>query len=174
MNAELRTQYHALIAKICGIEAHSALALPKMIEQVTDDRLREALNDHLQETRTQRVRMEQVLHKHGGIEPASTAAFEKMLEEAEAEMTEITDADVRDAFIIAAAVNMEHSEIALYETVRAWSEQLEEEDDQTVFDEILKQEETAAQKLMGIAEGGIWSTGVVAHAAHAVGSSASM
>jgi len=141
--------------------------LPRMIEQVTDERLRDCLSDHLEETKSQHGRLVSIFENHGEIMDIKPAGvFEKMLQEAEAETMLIVDTSVRDAYIISAALNVEHLEMAHYETLSEWAKQLEESDDKGLFEESKAEEAATAGKLSGLASGGVFTTGLVAEAVH--------
>lgn len=167
METELKTQYFVAIAKMSDIEGQITRKLPKMIEQVSSDELRECLTNHLEETKVQRLRLEQIIERHGELLDLRTVeSFELMLEEAEAEMTLITDEDVRDAHIIASASVVEHLEMSLYETLYEWAKQLDETADCEVFNESRNEEASMADKLSTLASGGLFTKGLVAEAVH--------
>jgi ferritin-like metal-binding protein YciE len=88
------------------------------------------------------------------------AAFELLLKESETRMIDIADLSVRDAFIIASAQCVEHYEIALYGTLVEWATEMEHEEDRDLLETSLAEEESADQKLSGIATGGLFTSGI--------------
>ena len=104
-------------------------ALPKMIEQATNRDLTQGLKTHLEETRKQIERLDQVFKKLDK-QPSGTdcPAIDGLIEEADATAGEVEDKTVLDAAIIASAQAVEHYEIARYGTLIAWAEELGHDD----------------------------------------------
>src|SRR4051794_24939741 len=97
-------------------------ALPKMAKNANSDQLRGALEEHLEVTRGQVDRLEQVFESLGSSAKAKTCkAMQGLIEEANEIMEEDADDAVADAGIIAAAQKDEHYEMASYGTVRTWA-----------------------------------------------------
>lgn len=128
-------------------------ALPKMIEAASDDSLTQAFKDHLDETREQIGRLEDIFAKldfsPGGHK---CAAMEGLVEEAEGLLKEDIEPDVLDAALIAAAQRIEHYEMAGYGTARSYAEKLGEYAAADQLQETLNQEGAADRKLSRIAE----------------------
>ncbi len=129
-------------------------ALPKMIEKVKSDRLREALERHLEETRGQVERLERIFSNRdedpGG---EKCEGMEGLLKEGrEILEKDDVDEDVRDAGIIAAAQRVEHYEIAGYGTARTYARMLDDDEAARLLEETLNEEKEADSKLTGIAE----------------------
>jgi ferritin-like metal-binding protein YciE len=128
-------------------------ALPKMIEKVSDSQLQEALRSHLEETKRQIKRVEQVFQMHKAEAKAVTCpAIDGIIEEAEEIMGDSKDPEVLDAAALAAAQAVEHYEIARYGTLIAWARQLGRPDCAGVLEPTLTEEKAADQKLTRIAE----------------------
>jgi ferritin-like metal-binding protein YciE len=126
-------------------------ALPKMIKNTGSDELRQALQDHLDETREQAERVKGALNILGGSERAKACAGMKgIIEEGDEIMKDASD-DTLDALIIAAAQKVEHYEIASYGTAIAWAELLGETDVVNLLTESLNEEKAADEKLTEIA-----------------------
>jgi ferritin-like metal-binding protein YciE len=128
-------------------------ALPKMIEKVSDPELKEALRNHLEQTRNQTKRVEQVFQMHKAeTKPVSCPAIDGIIEEAEEIMGDSKDSEVLDAAALAAAQAVEHYEIARYGTLIAWARQLGRSDCAGVLEPTLNEEKAADRKLTTIAE----------------------
>ena len=129
-------------------------ALPKMIKKATDAGLRQALSEHLEQTRTHVERLEQVFEMHGA-EPKAVdcPAMDGIIEEANEIVGEIADKQVLDAAIIAAAQAVEHYEITRYGTLATWAKQLGREDCASVLVETLEEEKEADEILTDVAKG---------------------
>ncbi|MGH7580695.1 MAG: ferritin-like domain-containing protein [Gemmatimonadales bacterium] len=128
-------------------------ALPRMIAKVSDPQLEQALRSHLEETKGQIKRLEQVFEMHKAEAKAVTCpAIDGILEEAEEIMGDSKDSEVLDAAALAAAQAVEHYEIARYGTLIAWARQLGRPDCAGVLEPTLNEEKAADRKLTGIAE----------------------
>ncbi|HEY7480174.1 MAG TPA: ferritin-like domain-containing protein [Gemmatimonadales bacterium] len=128
-------------------------ALPKMIAKVSDPQLQDAFRSHLEETKRQITRLEQVFKMHNAEAKAVTCpAIDGIIEEAEEIMSDSKDSEVLDASALAAAQAVEHYEIARYGTLIAWARQLGRADCAGVLEPTLNEEKLADKKLTAIAE----------------------
>jgi ferritin-like metal-binding protein YciE len=127
-------------------------ALPKMIENATNRDLSKGLQLHLEETKKQIERLDNVFKKLGK-EPSGTdcPAIDGLIKEAEETASEIADKAVLDAAIIANAQAIEHYEIARYGTLIAWAEQLGHDDVVRFLTTNLNEEKAANTKLNTVA-----------------------
>ena len=107
---------------IYSAEKQLVKALPKMAKKATSNQLRSALEEHLEVTRVQVDRLEEVFQSLGKTAKSKTCkAMQGLIEEATEIMEEDADDAVLDAGIIAAAQKVEHYEMASYGTVRTWA-----------------------------------------------------
>jgi ferritin-like metal-binding protein YciE len=128
-------------------------ALPKMEERASDDELKRAFRSHLEETRGQVTRLEQVFEKCGEKPERKTcAAMKGLVAEGEEILKAKGDDDVIDAGLIAAAQRVEHYEIAGYGTLRTLARRLGFEEQARLLQQTLDQEGAADKKLTQIAE----------------------
>lgn len=128
-------------------------ALPKMIAKVNDPMLKQGFEMHLNQTKNQVKRLEQVFQMHGESPKAVTCpAIDGILEEANEILGDAKDNDVLDAAAAAAAQAVEHYEIARYGTLIAWARELGRDDCAGVLEQTLKEEKAADAKLTEIAE----------------------
>ena len=131
-------------------------ALPKMAEKANSEDLREAFEQHLEETRGQVQRLEQVFQLvQQPAKGEKCDAIEGIIKEADGLIQEIEDAEVRDAGMLAAAQAVEHYEISRYGTLIAWAEELGLDDAIDLLEENLEEEKNADRLLTEIAEGDI-------------------
>lgn len=128
-------------------------AIPKMIKNATSEQLIEALESHLEETRTQVERVEQVFEIIGKTPRAKKCeAMAGLIKEA-GELMESCDAGaMRDAGIILAGQKVEHYEIATYGTLKTFARTLGIENAAEVLEGILQEEKAADDKLTEVAE----------------------
>lgn len=128
-------------------------ALPKMIAKVSDPQLQDAFRLHLEETKNQINRLEQVFQMHKAEMKAVTCpAIDGIIAEAEEIMGDSKDSEVLDAAALAAAQAVEHYEIARYGTLIAWAHQLGRPDCAAVLESTLNEEKATDKKLTAIAE----------------------
>ncbi len=123
-------------------------AIPNMVKSATSQDLKEALENHLEETEGQVQKLEQVFEMLG--KKASTTKCEAMsglIKEAEDIMKNTEAGAMRDAGIISAAQKVEHYEIASYGTLRAFANILDQGEAADLLEEILEEEKDADQKL---------------------------
>ena len=95
-------------------------ALPKMAEAATSRELKSAFKHHLEETRGQISRLENIFQQMGEKSSGETCeAMKGLIREGEVLVKAEGDPDVRDAGLIGAAQRVEHYEIAGYGTARS-------------------------------------------------------
>jgi ferritin-like metal-binding protein YciE len=145
-----------LLKDIYYAEKQILKALPKMAKKADSDELRQAFEHHLEETKGQIERLEQVFALCELRPTAKTCtAIKGILEEGEEDMKEAKDPDVLDAGMIADAQAVEHYEIARYGTMIAWAKQLGMDDAASLLEQTLEQEYNADRTLTDIAEGSL-------------------
>ena len=128
-------------------------ALPKMARGASSAELRQAFEEHLEQTKGHVERLEQIFDGLDESPKGKTCHAMKGLVE---EGSEILDQDgeesVLDAGIIAAAQKVEHYEIASYGTVRTFAELLDQTQASKLLQETLDEEGEANKKLNALAE----------------------
>ena len=128
-------------------------ALPKMIDKASEGKLREAFAAHLEETHDHVQRLEQVFEMIGAEAKGVTCpAIDGIIEEAEEISSDVSDSQVLDAALAAAAQAVEHYEITRYGTLIAWSKEMGREDCADLLKQTLAEEREADEKLTHIAE----------------------
>ena len=128
-------------------------ALPKLAKATDSEDLRKAFEHHLEQTRNQVRRIEQVCNelsvKPGG---KKCVAMEGLIEEGKEILSADAEPDILDAALIGAAQKVEHYEISAYGTARAHARQLGFMRAADLLGETLHEEEQADEKLTMIAE----------------------
>ena len=161
MIQDLNALYQDQIRDIHNAETQLIDALPKMAEAATDEDLRKAFQDHLEETRQQRERLEKIAASHGFSPEGETCdAMRGLIKEGEKHKGDTSGGAVRDAVLIAAANRVEHYEIAAYGVARTFAKVLGFDDDVSLLDESLDEESAADSKVTKIATGGLLGSGV--------------
>ncbi len=132
-------------------------ALPKMAKSATSTELKDALNDHLEVTKKQVERLEQVFEKLGKKAQAKKCdAMQGLVEESESIIDETKDDTLtRDAALIIAAQKAEHYEIATYGGLAQLARTMNKPDLAKLLDETLQEEKEADEMLTKLAEGNI-------------------
>jgi ferritin-like metal-binding protein YciE len=155
---ELRDVYDA--------EKQLIKALPKMAKAASSLELKEAFQSHLDETKGQVARLEQVFASlDEKVQGKHCDGIEGILEEGDAVMAEDFETMAMDACLIAAGQRAEHYEMAAYGTLVAWARAMGHDDAADLLQENLDEEKAADEKLSALAEGGI--NEVAAQDAHA-------
>lgn len=130
-------------------------SLPKMSKAATDERLKEAIDEHLEITKNQVTRLEEIFSAIGETaKPKKCPAMEGLIEEGEeiiGEKKGSTPAAL-DAALIAAAQRVEHYEISGYGSARTFAEVLGFEDAARMLQETLDEESEANEKLNELAQ----------------------
>ena len=136
-------------------------ALPNMAKVATSPQLKEGFTMHLEQTRTQVNRLDQIFSRHGiSVGSKKCEAMAGLVKEGEEAIKLEGNEHVRDAALIAAAQRVEHYEIAGYGTVASYARQLGHDADVKLLEETLNEEATTDKKLTKLAEGGILSSGI--------------
>lgn len=142
---EIKDLYHA--------EKQLIKALPKMAKAATHDDLRQAFESHLEETRAQVSRIEEIFGLlEEPVKAKPCAGMQGILEEGSDLMQEDAEASVLDAGLIAAAQRAEHYEIGAYGTCIAWARLLGHTDVVDLLEQTLDEEKAADEKLSSLAE----------------------
>lgn len=127
-------------------------SLPKLIDKATNRDLSKGLKDHLEETKEQVSRLDQVFKKLGQQpEAVQCPSIDGLIKEADEVAGDVADKDVLDAAIVGAAQAVEHYEMARYGTLIAWAEVLGHDDIIRLLNTNLKEEKAADKKLSTVA-----------------------
>jgi ferritin-like metal-binding protein YciE len=145
---ELRDVYNA--------EQQITKALPKMIKAASSPELQKALSKHLEETKGQITRLEEVFEAvDEKVRGKKCEGMSGIIEEGKTAMSEDFDDETMDAALIASAQRVEHYEMAAYGTLVAWAEAMGHNDAAELLRATLDEEKAADEKLTAIAESGV-------------------
>ncbi|HVZ17564.1 MAG TPA: DUF892 family protein [Terriglobales bacterium] len=127
--------------------------LPGMIQGSSSPELRQAFEQHLEETRTHITRLEQVFDSIGA-RPATKDddVLDEMTSAAEDIISDIDASPLRDAALIVGGNEVEHYEMAIYGSLVAFAQQLGLGDAVTALQATLQEEKGADAKLTAIGE----------------------
>lgn len=118
---ELSKLFKEQLKDVLSAEKQLVRALPKMAKAATSQKLADAFTNHLEETKNQVTRLEQVFELMGA-KPTSKLckAMEGLVKEGEEAIEETDEGTLlRDVVLIIAAQKVEHYEIAAYGSLRS-------------------------------------------------------
>jgi ferritin-like metal-binding protein YciE len=128
-------------------------ALPKMAKAASAPELRQAFEEHLEQTRTHVERLDQVFQQFGAKSKGKTCkGMQGLITEGDELIKEKADPAVRDAGLIAAAQRVEHYEMAAYGTVRTYAQQLGQQRAASLLQQTLDEEGATDKQLTRLAE----------------------
>ena len=136
-------------------------ALPRLIEHVTNPRLKKGLKDHLKETAEQVSRLDQIFEMRQQ-RPKGTrcSGINGLITEGEDLLGQVGDKAILDAAIITSAQAVEHYEITRYGALIAWAQKIGRGDFAAILQKNLDEETAADKRLSAIAEGRVNSKAV--------------
>ena len=142
------------LSDVYSAEKQISRALPKMARAASDEKLIEAFKTHLEQTRGQIERLDQLVEAtpEVRIKRMKCHAMEGLVEEAQELIDSVEKGVVLDAGLIGAAQKVEHYEIATYGTLRAMAIKLGYKEAARLLEETLNEEKATDEKLTMIAE----------------------
>lgn len=159
--SNLRQLFEHKLVDLHSMETQIIEALPKMVTEATDQKLKAALREHLEVTKEQLERLneldEQLNFKK---ETVVCEGIKGILKEGEKSLGEIDDSATKDAAIIAAAQSVEHYEMAGYMSAEAFARQLDLNEVTDVLKKSLQEEKESDAMLGGLAKGWLFSEGL--------------
>lgn len=141
------------LEELYGAEEQVIEALPAMARAAYSEDLRSDLEEHLDITRQQMQRLEQIFQALE-LQPSGrqSAGIAGLLSEIDAIMNSGGDPDVKDAALIGAAQKIEHYEMAAYGTLRSHTLEAGFDDAAELLQESLDEEAETDELLTEIAE----------------------
>ncbi len=134
-------------------ESRLVKALPKVAKSASSEKLRSAVEEHLEQTKGHVDRLKEIFDNLGEKPSGKKCAgMMGILKEGEELMDEDFEGEVMDAALISAAQRVEHYEIAAYGCVRTWAELLGENEASSLLEKTLEEEKETDEKLTQLAE----------------------
>ena len=153
---DLKALFHHTLKDTYFAENAILKALPQMAQAARSDALKGAFAVHLEETRNQVKRLEQVFRLLGEKpEGVQCKAIQGIIEEGQEVLREFQGGEALDAGLIASAQAVEHYEITRYGTLLAWAMQLGIGEAEGLLKETLIEEENTDELLSDLAEDAI-------------------
>lgn len=152
----LQDLYLDELKDLYSAETQILKALPRMVKAAASSELKDALNQHQQQTRHQVERLDRIFDELGTTPRGKKCVgMQGILEEGQDLLTEKADPAVKDAGLISMAQRAEHYEMAGYGTARTYARRLGFDDAAQALQETLNEEGEADHKLTRLAEGQI-------------------
>ena len=142
---ELRDLYDA--------ETQLTKALPKMAKAANSEHLRNAFEEHLEQTENQVERLRRIFELSSEKPTGKKcAAMTGLIKEGDEMANDTEETAVRDAGLIAAAQKVEHYEISGYGSARTHAELLGNDEAVRLLEETLREERETDEKLTELAQ----------------------
>ena len=150
---DLKDLFEHQLKDLYSAETQLIKALPKMVKNANDKKLKDGFESHLEETKEHKERLSEICDELG-IKPTGETckAMKGLIEEAEDFLKEDASEEVRDAGLIADAQRVEHYEISGYGTVVRYAKELGHKDIAKKLQKTLDEEYDADNKLDKLAE----------------------
>lgn len=141
------------LSDLYSAETQLVKALPKMAKAADSDKLRDAFQQHLEQTKEHVERLDKVFAEIGEKpKMIKCKGMAGLIEEGEEMIAESGDPAVKDAGLIAAAQRVEHYEIAGYGCARTYAEMLGEDKSVKLLQTTLDEERTTDENLTDLAQ----------------------
>ena len=151
--ASLEELFVSELKDLYSAENQLLKALPKMAKAATAPELKDGFLEHLEQTKGQVHRLEQIFEAMGKSPKGKKCkAMEGLIEEGKELMQEDAEPEVLDAGLIAAAQRVEHYEIAGYGCVRTYAQLLGNEEAAELLQQTLNEEADTDKTLTKLAE----------------------
>ncbi len=142
------------IRDLYDAEKQLVRALPKMAKAANSAELVAAFKEHLEQTKGQVQRLEQVFELLGQKARSKPCkAMKGLVEEGQEIIAQDASENLMDLALIGAAQKVEHYEIAGYGTLRTFAQAMGNKQAAQLLDQTLKEEEATDKKLTQIAKG---------------------
>ena len=149
----LQDAFQAGLKDVLFAERTSVRALKKAAKAAKLPELKQALEQHAEESEGQQERLQQVFDAIGKSARGKTCeSIQGLMAELEDHLEEFKDSDAADAVLIAGTQAMEHYEIARYGTLKTWAGQLGLKDAVKLLDQTLEEEKKTDELLNQLAQ----------------------
>ena len=127
--------------------------LPILVHEANDKKLKKAFEDHLEETKNQQKRLEEICEElHISPDGETCKAMEGLINETKSFIEKVSDDDLMDVGLIAEAQRIEHYEISGYGTAVRYAKELEHRKIAEKLQSTLDEEYDADNKMDKMAE----------------------
>jgi ferritin-like metal-binding protein YciE len=149
----LKDVFEHELKDLYSAESQLVKALPKMAKGALNDELRQAFENHLEETQTHVQRLEQVAQLCDvSLRGEKCKGMEGLIEEGSGLLSDEDKNEARDAALIPAAQRVEHYEMAAYGSAVTFANLLGLDEAAALLQQTLDEEKAPDAKLSEIAE----------------------
>ena len=149
----LSDAFYETLKDVYWAEKQGTRSLGKSAKAAKTPELKQAFEQHREESAHQIERLEQVFEIIGKTARAKTCeAMKGIADEMTEDLEEFGDTEAADAVLIGCAQAVEHYEIARYGALKSWAKQLGFAEAEKLLGETLEEEKKADQLLSDIAE----------------------
>jgi ferritin-like metal-binding protein YciE len=152
-DAKFEDLFQENLKDLYDAEKQLVAALPKMIAAASSEELSSALETHLDQTKDQVSRLEDIFERMGEApEGRECRTMQALIAEGERLIGELGKSQLLDVALIAAGQKVEHYEIAGYTTVCSLAEILGQQESFELLHETLNEESEANETLAEVSE----------------------
>jgi len=138
---------------IYSAEKQAVKAFPKLAKAVQSEELKQAMQDHLEQTKGQVERLDRIFEILEERSSGKTCEGMKgLVEEAQSQLEEIEKGPVLDCAMIGALQRIEHYEIAAYGTAATLAEAMGKDEIKELLGETLEEEKETDERLTQVAQ----------------------
>ena len=138
---------------IYSAEKQAVKAFPRLAKAVQSEELKQAMQDHLEQTKGQVERLDRIFELLEERSSGKTCEGMKgLVEEAQSQVEEIDKGPVLDCAMIGALQRIEHYEIAAYGTAATLAEAMGKEEIKELLGETLEEEKETDERLTQVAQ----------------------
>lgn len=149
----LKDLFEHQLKDLFSAESQLIDALPKVANKANDSELKKAFENHLEETKGQKKRLQEICDELEISSKGETCkAMKGLISETESFIEEASNNEIMDAGLIAETQRIEHYEIAGYGTAVRYAKELGYDNIASKLQETLDEEYDANNKLNKLAE----------------------
>jgi len=138
---------------IYSAEKQAVKAFPRLAKAVQSEELKQAMQDHLEQTKGQVERLDRIFEILEERSSGKTCEGMKgLVEEAQSQLEEIEKGPVLDCAMIGALQRIEHYEIAAYGTAATLAEAMGKDEIKELLGETLEEEKETDERLTQVAQ----------------------
>jgi len=138
---------------IYSAEKQAVKAFPRLAKAVQSEELKQAMQDHLEQTKGQVERLDRIFEILEERSSGKTCEGMKgLVEEAQSQLEEIEKGPVLDCAMIGALQRIEHYEIAAYGTAATRAEAMGKDEIKELLGETLEEEKETDERLTQVAQ----------------------
>jgi len=153
--ATLDEMFRHALADVRSAEEQILDSLPNMIAKAQNEELKSNLEAHLEETKEQKRRIDEIVSAMGeSLDAVTCMGIQGILKEGEEMLGEV-EGELIDAAVAAAAGKVEHYEVASYRSLIELADNLDLDDVVSLLEVSLEEEESAAKKVEKAFEEGV-------------------